>query len=58
MLEIIKNKNGEINTVCMWHVIDGKWRHIAQTFDKDGKVLMYTDGSLQEMPPHHKLNPC
>jgi hypothetical protein len=40
-------RNEEIKSIETWHIIDGKWRNIAQRYE-DGIRKFYTDGILEE----------
>ena len=37
-----------IKAVSLWHVIDGRLRHISQTASRDNSIIYYTDGEKEE----------
>lgn len=44
----------ETTILSTWHIIDGKWVHIAQIL-KDNYIYFYTDGQLERKEEASKL---
>jgi len=44
-LRFMLNIKGELTAIEMWHVVDGKWRHLRQELGEKDTIFL-TDGCL------------